>query len=95
VNSAMNLRVPQNAGEFSTTGGLTSSSQLRRVSEPPFRKIMLPTSQVLKSTPSNKPVRNRQRVLLILRPCQYLDYTPPSDRMAHKTGTVLEWEWRA
>jgi hypothetical protein len=34
VNAVMNFRVPQNAGEISagfTTGGLTNSAQLRRV----------------------------------------------------------------
>jgi hypothetical protein len=35
VNSILNLRVPKNAGKLSsvlTTGGLSSSAQLRRVS---------------------------------------------------------------
>jgi hypothetical protein len=35
VNAVMNLRVPQNAGKLSssyTTGGLSSSAQLHRVS---------------------------------------------------------------
>jgi hypothetical protein len=35
VNSVMNIRVPQNAGKLVsvlTTGGLTSSAQLHRVS---------------------------------------------------------------
>jgi hypothetical protein len=36
VNAVMNLRVPQNAGKLSngcTSGGLSSSTQLHRVSE--------------------------------------------------------------
>jgi hypothetical protein len=35
VNAVMNLRVPENAGKFSsgcTTGGLSSTAQLHRVS---------------------------------------------------------------
>jgi hypothetical protein len=44
VNSVMNLRVKQNAGKLwsgFTTGGLSSSAQLRRVSYHKFLRILL------------------------------------------------------